>query len=294
MRYILAQQFKKLRALEDAARTQDLEAVHDMRVACRRVNSAFRFGRAYLPRKRVEPLLPVLENLRDTLGAARNLDVLTVALAEYRAHAPEAAALERLAAAWVEQRAHAQRALEQLLDGDAYADWRAQMDAFLEESTAETTQRVADEIPARLWRQYGKVRAYETRLADAALPLLHALRIEVKRLRYALEFFREPLTAPGDANPKPQDLIDALIALQDLLGEMQDAVVGEQFVTQYLIARVEGETNAVDAAEFHALTRYQHFLRAQVETRRVQAPQYYAALVAPWFREALGALTARL
>ncbi|RIK33286.1 MAG: hypothetical protein DCC52_03595 [Chloroflexi bacterium] len=150
---------------------------------------------------------------------------------------------------------------------------------------------MADEIPARLWKQYGIVRAYEPRVADALPSTLHALRIEVKRLRYALEFFSAPLTAPTQRAPQPRDLIDALIALQDALGAMQDAVVGGEFVTRYAVAQAE---RVIHPAEFHALTAYQNELRAQIQTRRAQAAPFYAALVSSWFRDSLGALTARM
>ncbi len=303
MRYILARQFYKLRASEDAARaSENVKAIHAMRVACRRMKSAFRFGRAYLPQKQLTPEFPMLEALRDTLGAARNLDVLQGALQTYRARVsePERAALHGLAEAWRSARAERQTALIQLLSGRAYAEWAERIEAFLEQTASETELRVADEIPARLWKQYGIVRAYEPRLERAALPTLHALRIAVKRLRYALEFFSEPLAAPQRAAPQPQELIDALIALQDRLGEMQDAVVGGEFVTQYLVAQAEraarGERaeSIIYPAEFHALTNYQNELRVQIQTRRAQTPPFYAALVSAWFRDSLGTLTARL
>lgn len=296
MRHILALQFKKMRALEQAVgAAQSIEAVHDMRVACRRLNSAFRLGRAYLP-KRVEKLHPVLELLRDMLGAARNSDVLSAALSDYRANgSPENnVALDGLAAAWMYARAEEQSALEQLLNGSAYAEWTARMAEFLDETTVEPSPRVAEKIPALIWKQYGVVRAYETRLDDAAMRTLHALRIEVKRLRYTLEFFREPLTAPGDRAPHPRELIQSLIALQDLLGEMQDAGVGDESVTRYLIAQTARGAGDTLAGEFHALAAYQHFLRAQIQARRGRVRELYDALTAPWFRDSLGAVTARL
>ena len=296
MRHILAQQFKRLRALEQAVRAaQSVEAVHDMRVACRRLKSAFRLGRGYLPDKRVEKLLPVLDLLRESLGAARNSDVLAAALSVYRTDMlpPDNATLNGLAEAWTRARAEQQDALEQLLNGSAYAEWTTRMAEFLDESAIEPSPRVVEKIPALLWKQYGIVRAYETRRDDANMATLHTLRIEVKRLRYALEFFREPLTAPGDISPRPNELIEALIALQDLLGEMQDAVVGSEWVTRYLISQTAHDTGNALAPEFHALAGYRNFLRAQIEARRGRVPELYIALTSPWFRESLGVVTAR-
>ena len=53
---------------------------------------------------------------------------------------------------------------------------------------------------------------------------LHALRIDCKYLRYNLEFLRHLLGAEGE------QLIAPLIALQDVLGELNDAVVSQQLL----------------------------------------------------------------
>lgn len=311
LHHILAQQFKKLRSLEDAVRSDEntvglhidvvrspesIEAVHDMRVACRRLNSGFRFGRGYFPHKRVEKLSPVLESLRDTLGAARNLDVQLAALSAFGAAASpqDREALAGLTAAWARDRAEQQSALEQLLRGSAYADWVKRMDAFFEPDPHEPGPRVAEKIPALLWKLYGSVRAYETCLEQAPLSTLHALRIEVKRLRYALEFFREPLTAPGDKAPRPNELIESLVALQDLLGEIQDAVVGGESAALYLGAEIARDTGDMPPNEFHAVAAYKNYLTAQIESRRRRVPELYAAVSGTWFRESLGTVAARL
>lgn len=294
---VLAQSLKKMRALEDAARaSENVQATHDMRVACRRLKSGLRFGRGTLARKRVAKTLPALETLRDVLGAARNLDVLLAALQAYRAQASlqDRDALSGLNETWTRARAARQIALEQFLSGEVYREWTIRMAALLDEREPMASPRVADRLGALMWKQYGIVRAYETQVDDAPPQILHALRIEVKRLRYLLEFFSAPLTAARRSKAQPQKLIDVLIALQDLLGEMQDAVVSDEFVAQYLTRPDERAENQIGDAEFHALTRYQVFLRAQVALRRAQAPQFYAALVSPWFRKTLGALTARL
>lgn len=294
---ILEQQFMKLRELENGARApENVEAVHDMRVACRRLKSGFRFGRAYLPHKRVERLFPVLESLRDSLGAARNLDVQLAALSAYcaGASARDRGALTGLNTAWARARAEQQSALEHLLGDGAYADWAKRMESFLDTTVQEPGPCVAEIIPALLWKQYGRVRAYETHLAGAPMSTLHALRIEVKRLRYGLEFFRDPLTAPGNLAPRPNELIESLIALQDLLGEMQDAVVGGELAAEYLTAEIARDSGNAGVDEFHGVAAYQNSLHAQIQARRKRVPELYAALTGSWFRDSLGTVTARL
>ena len=79
-----------------------------------------------------------------------------------------------------------------------------------------------------IYDQYGIVRAYETALLDAPLDTLHALRIDAKRLRYTLEAFQEVLDS--DAGK----IIDAVKALQDHLGTLQDARVAGAMMSDYL------------------------------------------------------------
>jgi CHAD domain-containing protein len=65
-------------------------------------------------------------------------------------------------------------------------------------------------------------------LAGAALCTYHQLRIECKRLRYAMEFFQELLA------PEAPGLIKLVVGAQDLLGDLQDASVAEFLVAAFL------------------------------------------------------------
>jgi CHAD domain-containing protein len=295
---ILERHFEKLRGLETAVRApEDVEAVHDMRVACRRAKSALRLLRAYLPKKHVKKLLPVLDALREVLGAARNLDVLCTDLETYRAaaSAQDRGALERVLTAWRDARAAKQSALIELLGSPRYAEWTAALQEFLDASDSDSRWRVADVVPAQLWKQYGKVRAFETRLDTAALEDLHALRIDIKRLRYALEFFREPLSPRDGQDEKPEALIERLIALQDHLGSIQDAVVAGRMLTGFIAAEAEeAEKRGGTIPDLAALAAYQTHLENRIAERRHALPAAYARIVAPAFRETLGAVTARL
>ena len=63
---------------------------------------------------------------------------------------------------------------------------------------------------------------------DRASPTraLHAVRIRAKRLRYAAEFFEVVYGKPA------QRLVERAVALQDLLGDLQDGVVSGQQIHQ--------------------------------------------------------------
>jgi CHAD domain-containing protein len=289
---ILAHQFSKLQNVEAAVRAgNDADAVHDMRVASRRIHSALRLFKNFLPRKRVKKLRKVLEELRATLGAARNLDVLCANLDAYRitANVAEPAQLERVLAAWRNERAQLQTALLVLLDSETYLAWQERLSAFVNAPPNDASPRVADVLPALLWKQYGAVRVYETRWRDANAQTLHALRIDLKRLRYTLEFFAD------EFGGKPNVLLDPLIALQDQLGEIQDAVVAGQALTEFIGAQVkhaEAEGRAVP--EFQTVAAYHAYLTQRIAALGAHLPEQLAIIFGAMFRRQLGELAATL
>lgn len=291
-RKILAHQFSKLERVEsDVRAANDVEAVHDMRVACRRINSAFRLFKAYLPNKRVKKLRGVMEQLRDTLGAARNLDVLGADLETYATNASdvERAQLNSVLAAWRDERASEQTKLLELLDSADFAKWRERREKFLAENDADASPRVADVLPTLLWKQYGAVRAYETRLNQATLEELHALRIDIKRLRYTLEFFAE---AFGD---KPTEMLEPLVALQDQLGLMQDAVVAGQALTDFIVTQAsDAQENNTPLADFQAIAAYHAHLQNRIQELRAQLPERCSMVTDASYRQVLAQATAQL
>ncbi len=291
-RQVISHQFDKLLGFEEAVRAgKDVESVHDMRVACRRLNSAFRLFRTYLAKKNVRKLRPVLEQLRDALGAARNLDVLLAELDAFRARAePELEHdLEPVRAAWQHERAQAQAALVRLFGSSAYGEWVERMETFLTGSHDDSTPTVAQVVPALVWKRYGVVRGFEAQLSTAALEELHALRIEIKRLRYTLEFFAE---AFGE---KPMQLIEPLVALQDQLGAIQDAVVGGQALTDFIAAQARAAQHAGETiGSFQGVAAYRAHLQERIHLRRAQLPEHWRVVMSREYRSMLGQVTARL
>ena len=72
------------------------------------------------------------------------------------------------------------------------------------------------------------VRAYEVIIRSASLDQLHALRITFKKLRYAIEFFREVL------GEEAKEIINRLRTIQDHLGNLNDTRVACQLVAAFL------------------------------------------------------------
>lgn len=207
-----------------AISSDDPEYVHQMRVATRRLRAAMRMFRPVLPEDFAERLVQPLRDLMRTLGQARDLDVLMTEIVT-----PVAAALrdeprltdlagaitDRLYAA----RTHTRHVLQQPGYGQLLLTASALLQGapFVAPPAEAAAPSLLDFADRRLHRLLKRVHE----LADAARvdnpSTLHALRIGIKRLRYAIEFFGPMI--PGKAGER---LVRRLAGLQDELGQLND------------------------------------------------------------------------
>ena len=210
----------------------DPEGIHQMRVALRRLRSAFSTFRAALPRQAAGDLETELRWLGPELGPARDWDVFRAeTLAPIRQSLPEESgpavlderAATRREAAYEQARAAigSPRYTELKLKLAAWlvaSDWNAIMP---EAEAALLCTPVADFAAAVLRRRHRKLRKKGGKHRDLTLPELHELRIRAKKMRYTADFFRR--FYPRKA---VKEYIAAVAALQDSLGGINDAAAG--------------------------------------------------------------------
>ncbi|MDO8932039.1 MAG: CHAD domain-containing protein [Rhodocyclaceae bacterium] len=208
---------------DGAANRDDPEYIHQMRVATRRLRAAMRLFAPLLPDKLASALLPPLRAQMTVLGEARDMDVL---LTEIAAPVLTSLAVEPRLAALVglvtENRYRQRNAAMQALRSAHFGQLVLLAGDLLHRPPfhppaahgAETLAAFAD---GRIRRLHRKV----LRLAAAAAiddpASLHALRIAIKRLRYALEFF-----APLMRRKSLRVGLQHLANLQDTLGQIND------------------------------------------------------------------------
>lgn len=241
-RKVLGLHLARMLALEAGTRTgENPEDLKKMRVATRRMRAAWRvFDGAYKPRVQ-KRYVDELREFAAALGAVRDLEVQLDGLEAYRSglSASGAAAMDPLAETWREQREEARVALLKRLDSSAYASFVADYRDFTESPGAGeriyTTNEpvlVRECAGGRIWQAYEHVRAHDATLVWADTVGLHALRIDGKRLRYTLEFFREALPLA-----QTDRLIASVTALQDHLGELNDADVAARTAREFLVTQ---------------------------------------------------------
>jgi CHAD domain-containing protein/transposase-like protein len=239
-RKVLRYHFIQMLANEPGTRLgEDIEALHDMRVATRRMRAAFDvFGEYYRP-KALKAHLKGLRAAGRALGKVRDLDVFMEKAGHYQAGLPEAERpdLAPLLEVWQEQRQAARQEMLAHLDSPQYQAFVRGFNLFLNTPGAGTLEvdpghpapsRVREVAPAQVYERLAAVRAYAPLLDSASLEQLHALRIEFKRLRYTLEFFREVL------GPEAKAVIEETKLIQDHLGDLNDANVACAILSEFL------------------------------------------------------------
>jgi CHAD domain-containing protein len=143
-------------------------------------------------------------------------------------------------------------------------------------------------VPRLIFTRYEAVRAYEPIIASAPLTTYHALRIDFKRLRYALEFFREVL------GPETPGLIKATVGMQDLLGALQDAYVAEGLIGEFLAAQKAKRKKRFAAGELTGVEAYLESQRVAQQDLVLAFPALWAEIVGPDFRRTLALAVAAL
>jgi CHAD domain-containing protein len=198
----------------------DPENLHQLRVAGRRLRAFLRVARRVF-----DPVweADVRAGLREVAGASgpvRDLDVLIDRLrAEVRDLDPvEREGGEALLAELESERRELQRALVGVLGDPAYLLLLERLARPIQ--IAEQPVRIS--LRNRAARELRRLVKEVERLGDSpADEALHALRIRVKRVRYATEL-------AGKRSRRAGPVIDAAKLLQDVLGDHQDAAVAEE------------------------------------------------------------------
>lgn len=212
----------------------DTEFLHDFRVALRRARSALAEVKGVFPAETTKRLKMDLQFANQFSNDLRDLDVYLLSEERYRAMLPSqlrdgiAPLFDHLR----DRRAAALASLVEGLDSPDYRRVMAEFAAFLDRPIARNTagrsgrQPVLQVANQRIAKQYRQV-LKDGAAITAASPdtMLHALRIQCKRLRYLMELF-SGLYAPREVN----GLIKQLRTLQGNLGDFNDLSVQEAYL----------------------------------------------------------------
>lgn len=252
-------------AAERAA--EDVEYVHQLRVATRRAGAAVWIFRDLLPKKPRCQAKQVLRAVRRAAGAARDWDVF---LARLGPSGGEAA--DFLAGYAVRERVTAQ---------DVLAAVAAEQSAAIRESCAAIPAAVRTSADRSLGEHTSSVLAdlfdrftAQVDANPAAEIDLHQLRITAKRLRYAIEIFAGCCTPP-----MREVFYPAAEEVQEMLGAVQDAAVAVSRLGQ-----IEGDLQYLRGEAADRLRPGVAALADVVKGRSAQEEQEFRQWVERWRR----------
>ncbi|MGF1625996.1 MAG: CHAD domain-containing protein, partial [Alphaproteobacteria bacterium] len=212
--------------------SEPVEGVHQMRIGLRRLRAALSIFKSCLAKGDREMLRALLKPSLRALGPARDFDVfLTETMPAVLADFPD----DRSVAAFVAQatatRDRVREDLAALLADPAHSRAWLTVGGWLAGRPVRSDRPVTQLAREVLDKRARKVRRAAKAAEGGALEALHALRIEIKNLRYAGEFFASLYDARA-----AKRVLKALRAAQDHLGYLNDAAVSDA-----VLARVEAD-----------------------------------------------------
>ncbi len=227
---------------------KDTEALHDFRVAIRRLRSVLRAYRRWLGRAAGRRLRRRLGELAAATGSGRDAEVQIAWLERQR---PFLARAERTGLNWMLRR---RRSTKRSGWDEARRRGRDEFET-LSAKLADRLGEAADvtpplrEVLGKLVRDHAD--ALQANLANISGPddqaAVHAARIRAKRLRYLLEPLRAGASTPA-GQPGLKPLIRSLKDLQDVLGDLHDMHV--------LDAQLLEDLDAASTAKAHRLREF--------------------------------------
>lgn len=232
------------------AGSADPEAVHQLRVAVRRLRAAIGCFRQVVVDATAEELANGLDWLQSATGPARDWDVFRLeTLTPLLRRLPEDAGLRALVHRVDAERERAHKAALAALADRRFTSLMLRLVLLIQDRAwqrpPETGQLIGPaEVPGQLFAMEQVTKRAKAVLKrgrdrnDAEEASLHELRIACKKLRYTVEFFR---TFVPKARAK--DALEGLKELQDCLGSLNDAAVGQRLLEQ----AGEGGTKPADA-----------------------------------------------
>lgn len=210
--------------------TTDETAVHETRKAIRRTFTAFRLFEPFFIEEVVDYYQWQLKKVMRRLARCRDLAVLLQKLQQFQAESPDGRLLDTLISHYEAEKETADKELRHFLAKSKRQRFLQEYQTFVQTTgqgvfppddpyQPTTVKHVA---PVLIAQRLASVRVYESVAAEASLVELHSLRLQLKELRYTLEFFSSLL------GPEIQEVLALVRQLLEGLGHLNDAHVAMQ------------------------------------------------------------------
>jgi putative phosphoesterase len=265
-------------------KSEDIEYVHRMRVASRRLRATMPLFATCFPRKKFKRWLKEIKKVTKLLGEARDLDIQIQFIENYQSQNKEPATYsvaEHLLQSKKARRARIQPNVVQGLEELQESTILIRMQEFFENATTDHQNSVFNPAAVRekaYWAIAGRLDDFlameEYVYRESETLKLHEMRIRAKHLRYTLETFS--LMYPNELTEE----IETMKSFQDSLGEMHDCDVWTEY-----IAKSTARPKAKGAAKRKTKTldeQRNQSLRAFLQYVKEQRKIHYTSFVELW------------
>ena len=218
----------------------EIEAVHQTRVAIRRLRAALALFRPLIADAVFPRLAADLKWLSNHLGATRDIDVLlTETVQPAIAREPDAPGLAELAAFIALRQTASRKILREAMNSPRCRKLLLNLVLWVEDgpwrrkalAVGEEPESLQSLLSRRLRSSRKKLAAKGEHLEALPEAELHDLRIRAKKLRYQAAFF-DALANEGRAAKRYRSFVNALERIQESLGTVHDAEATAAFLEE--------------------------------------------------------------
>lgn len=223
----------------------DSEFLHDLRIALRRTRSLLSIFAGIIPEAQANRFRSEFRWIAQITGAVRDCDVYLLQTDDYRSMLPERLhpGLNGFVLGLKDLRKREFKAMKRHLKSPRFSrllkDWQIYLESRVEEPSETVEVRLCRKFAAKAVKKRFKriIRKGSECGPESPDASLHALRIEGKKLRYLLEFFRS-LFPPEEIDL----LVKHLKRLQNNLGEFNDLSVQQAMLGTFRSPRRTEDT----------------------------------------------------
>ena len=237
---------RHLVANEPATKLRDAEALHQVRVALRRLRAAISLFSDIVSDNRIDAIKNELRWLAREFGPARDLDTLFIEvlkpLRKQHANEPGFISISKMfARKRLKSHRQAQEAVQSARFRTLVLDTAEWVEAGLWCKSEDPQIRARRDMPIEVYaaeqlsQREKKIRRRGAKIGDLSPEQLHRLRIQVKKARYAAEFFSSVYRGKKAAK-RFKIIKSSLMQLQNCLGGINDVTTRKVLCTD-IIAR---------------------------------------------------------
>lgn len=242
--------WKKFRAEWKTCRNEfSEEAVHDLRVATRRLLALFDLLRSISQHKRIQRIRRILKEQLDDLDDLRDTQVLLADISEFIQEVPD---LQPFQKQLQKNEKKLLRQARKLIRSREISGLKRQIEKVRGMMAALSEETLHEQILAAADERFGRVLQAYSAMDTENIPSIHHLRVAFKKFRYTVEIIHPLL------ENFPEENFERMHAYQSLLGEIQDLDVASQSAADLL----DASQHTVEPVTVHYASR----LRAAVLT----------------------------